>query len=98
MEKKYRHTELNNEELKKLFTSGSMPISYNCLAGNEEGKALLKKYKLDLDIRYKDLTAEGVKLCHENGIKVNAWTVDDPNAAAALIEMGVDCITSNILE
>lgn len=42
MEKKYRHTELNNEELKKLFTS--MPISYNYLAGNEEGKALLKKY------------------------------------------------------
>ena len=42
MEKKYRHTELNDEKLKKLFTS--MPISYNYLAGNEEGKALLKKY------------------------------------------------------
>ena len=36
MEKKYRHTELNNEELKKLFTSGSMPVSYHNLAGNTD--------------------------------------------------------------
>ena len=33
---KYRHVELDNEELKKLITSGSMPISYNYLAGNTE--------------------------------------------------------------
>lgn len=46
MEKKYRHTELNNEELKKLFTSGSMPISYHNLAGNtEKAEEARKEYE-----------------------------------------------------
>ena len=53
---------------------------------------------LDLDIHYKALTAENVALCHENGIKVNCWTVDDPAEAEKLIGYGVDYITSNILE
>lgn len=37
-------------------------------------------------------------MLHKKGILVNCWTVDDPTAAAALIEMGVDFITSNILQ
>lgn len=53
---------------------------------------------LDLDIHYKALTAENVALCHEKGIKVNCWTVDDPAEAEKLIGYGVDYITSNILE
>lgn len=35
---------------------------------------------------------------HENGIKVNVWTVDSLKAAEKMVEMGVDYITSNILE
>ena len=53
---------------------------------------------LDLDIRYTALTAENIALLKSKGIKVNCWTVDDPAAAAQLIEWGVDFITSNILE
>ena len=58
----------------------------------------LKKYHLDLDIHWKALTAENIKACHDNGIKVNAWTVDDPEKAAELVSWGIDYITSNILE
>lgn len=58
----------------------------------------LTAYGLDLDIHYKALTEENIALCHEKGIKINCWTVDDPEAAARLIEWGVDYITSNILE
>lgn len=58
----------------------------------------LKKYSLDLDIAWPALTAENIKACHENGIKVNAWTVDDPEKAAELVSWGIDFITSNILE
>lgn len=58
----------------------------------------LKKYRLDLDIHFKGLTEEKVKMCHDNGIVVNAWTVDDPRDAEELIGWGVDYITSNILE
>ena len=32
------------------------------------------------------------------GIKVNCWTVDDPEIAERLVSWGVDYITSNILE
>ena len=58
----------------------------------------LKKNSMDLDIYHKSLTEERIALCHENGIKVNCWTVDDPERAAELISWGIDYITSNILE
>jgi len=58
----------------------------------------LKAGNMDLDIYYKTLTEDRIALCHENGIKVNCWTVDDPAVAEKLISWGVDYITSNILE
>ena len=58
----------------------------------------LKAESMDLDIYYEALTEERIALCHENGIKVNCWTVDDPAAAERLISWGIDYITSNILE
>ena len=58
----------------------------------------LLEYHLDLDIYHKALTAENVKACHDAGIKVNCWTVDDPADAERLAGYGVDFITSNILE
>lgn len=58
----------------------------------------LQAHALDLDIYYKALTEENVKACHDAGIKVNCWTVDDPEEARRLIAYGVDFITTNILE
>ena len=58
----------------------------------------LKEHKLDLDMCYKGLTKELLDLCHENGIKVNVWTVDDKDLAEELAAWGVDMITTNILE
>ena len=52
----------------------------------------------DVDVRYKDLTAEAVARFHAAGLQVNCWTVDDPEKAAPLVAMGVDYITTNILE
>ena len=58
----------------------------------------LKAHNLDLDIYYKSLSKDKVKLLHKNGIEVNCWTVDDADDAKKLISWGVDYITSNILE
>lgn len=58
----------------------------------------LKEKNFGLDIYYPELTKERVELIHSLGLEVNCWTCDSADAAAALIEMGVDCITSNILE
>ena len=58
----------------------------------------LKAYRMGLDIHYSQLTGERVALLHEMGIEVNCWTVDDPEIGRELAQMGVDYITSNILE
>ena len=58
----------------------------------------LKAHNLDLDIRFTALTEELVKACHDNGIIVNCWTVNEPEDAERLISWGVDYITTNILE
>ena len=58
----------------------------------------LVQNKLNLDIYYKRLSKENVNQIHSRGIKVNCWTCDDKADADELIEMGVDFITTNILE
>ncbi len=58
----------------------------------------LCKNNLDLDIYYKQLNAENIKLLHSKGIKVNCWTCDDKDIAEKIVSYGVDFITSNILE
>lgn len=37
-----------------------------------------------------------VRRAHEAGLLVNVWTVDDPERMAALVEMGVDGICTNV--
>jgi glycerophosphoryl diester phosphodiesterase len=38
---------------------------------------------------------ETVKRCHENGVKVNVWTVDDGEAMKLMLKSGVDGIITN---
>ena len=59
---------------------------------------ILKAHHLDLDIKYSSLSAEQVRACHEAGIEVNVWTVNEAADAERLAGYGVDYITSNILE
>ncbi len=58
----------------------------------------MKEHRLDLDILHKRVTAELVELIHANGFEINVWTVDSPERAEELVDLGVDYITSNILE
>lgn len=64
---------------------------------NEE-IARLKRDKIDVDVWCIELTKEQIDACHEAGLKVNCWTVDDKERAAELASYGIDYITSNILE
>ena len=64
----------------------------------EELLQTLIEQRLGLDSYYKVLTAEVVAQLHAAELEVNCWTVDDPAWAAKLVDMGVDYITSNILE
>ena len=71
------------------------------LTGREVGDSeieFMKKYNLNLDIAYRQLSKPLVKKLHKNGIKVNCWTCDSKEDAENLVKMGVDFITTNILE
>ena len=53
---------------------------------------------MDADIYYESLTKEFVDTMHKNGRVVNVWTVDTLEDANRMLGLGVDMITSNILE
>jgi glycerophosphoryl diester phosphodiesterase len=54
--------------------------------------------KMDVDVGHGSLNEENIKLLHDAGVKINCWTVDNPERAEQLAKMGVDFITTNILE
>lgn len=74
------------------------PVQYLFSEINEEVIEKSIAAKFDVDVHYPELTAEYVKRFHDAGLKVNCWTVDSPEDAERLVEIGVDYITSNILE
>lgn len=74
------------------------PMQFLTGKWTEELPQNLKERNIGLDIYYPELTKERVDIIHSLGLEVNCWTVDDPQWAQKLVEMGVDYITSNILE
>ena len=48
-----------------------------------------------VNLKYSIIDEKVVELAKENGIEVLAWTVDDPNKAKELTEIGVVAITTN---
>lgn len=64
----------------------------------EEIKQTLYQYHFELDIEYPWLSKELIDELHSHNVLVNCWTTDSPKRAEILIEMGVDFITTNLLE
>jgi len=58
----------------------------------------LSRDKIDVDVWCKELTEEQIKACHEAGLTVNCWTVDEIVDAEKFRAWGIDYITTNILE
>ena len=70
------------------------------LVGQIDAEVLetLNQYSLDADVLYESLLPETVCAVHEAGHQVNVWTVDNVDTAIRMAELGVDFITTNILE
>lgn len=65
---------------------------------DDETFEFCKEYNFGLDVHHKALSKEELKKYHKAGLKVNVWTVDDVNRAKEFVKMGVDYITTNIIE
>ena len=87
---------MNMQDIRRLLPE--QKAQYLVGAWDDGLLEVLKKDSLDLDIAGSQVPPELVRLLHENGIEINCWTVDSPELAIKLVEMGVDYITSNILE
>ena len=56
------------------------------------------EYNLEIDCICTVLNEESIPLLKQHGIKINCWTVNDAFTAEKLVDLGVDYITTNILE
>lgn len=74
------------------------PAQWLTCDAKPETIATLVEHHMDIDAYFTCLTKENVQEMHDKGIVVNCWTVDKLEDAQKLIEIGVDQITSNILE
>ena len=64
----------------------------------EEHIKTLLQYNLDVDVYYNNINKEQIKLCHDNNIKVNIWTVNDQQIANLYASYNVDYITTNFIK
>ena len=82
--------------LRKHFPSADAQF----LSGNIEQDTVdfILNNGFDADIYHRAISKEFVDLMHENGRVVNVWTVDKLEDAERVKSLGVDMITSNILE
>ena len=84
-----------------LYVKEKLPaqkVQFLCSEYTDGLVETLKKDGMDLDINRKAVTKELIDLCHENGVEINAWTVDELEQAQSFVDMGIDYITTNIIE
>ena len=55
-------------------------------------------HQMGIDIYYKNLTLDLFHLFKSHNLEINCWTLDDKEVANKFIELGIDYITTNILE
>lgn len=83
--------------LRELLPKGELQFLWHGEVTDELVR-MIKDHSLDLDISHGNLTKELIDMFHNEGIKVNAWTVDDPERGQQLVDWGIDFITTNILQ
>ena len=86
----------NLVELRKKFPEAS--AQYLTAECTEEEIAFMIKNRLDADLYLGCVTPEKITQLHKAGLLVNVWTIDTLEDARLMKAVGVDMITSNILE
>lgn len=74
------------------------PLQYLTRELREDIFEAARACRIDLDTDWKSVTKEWVDRLHHAGLKLNAYTINDPEVAERFADWGVDYITTNILE
>ena len=86
----------NLVELRKLYPTADAQYLLGDMSEREF--QFVVENRLDVDMCCPSVTKEQVERLHQEGLKVNCWTVDDRESARRMLDCGVDFITTNILE
>lgn len=86
--------------LKNIYSDGNYQYLSNIESKEIQEEAIKTAINnnFDLDVNHNNLTLDFINKCKENNIKINVYTVDDKTRAEELINLGINYITSNILE
>lgn len=76
----------------------NQPVMFLFSEMSDEITEKLISDRIDVAVYHKELTKKAIETFHDAGLEVNCWTVDGEGRAESLIEMGVDYVTTNILE
>ena len=86
----------NLVKLRRILPEQSAQFLFSEVTDENFEKA--RAEKLDVDVKFSALTEENVKAFHDAGMVVNCWTVNEVADGERLAAIGVDFITTNILE
>ena len=85
-----------------IYLRGKLPANRMQFVGwTLEDESMLEtfaQHRISLDLCYTGINADLVRSAHNCGLEVNAWVVNDFEAAQQMIDCGVDYLTTNILE
>lgn len=76
----------------------TLPCQYLMVEPTQEKLDYCFKYHMGIDIYYKFLTKPLIDEFHSRNLLVNCWTVNEIEDGNLLASLGVDFITTNILE
>lgn len=74
------------------------PVQYLVRELREDVFEVANANRMDIDTDWKSVTKEWVDRLHRAGLKLNAYTINDPEVAERFADWGMDYITTNILE
>lgn len=81
---KYLRTHYSDLKLQWLCSTNVLDYVDWCIDNN-----------ISIDVEYNSCTKELVDKCHNNGLIVNIWTMNDESLLQKYLDMGVDMITSD---
>ena len=86
------------ERIREKNKDAAMQLLTGVKTTNQESVDWCLEHQASLDAYYQSLTLNQIRTIHNAHLYVNAWTVNQRADADILIKMGVDMITSDLLQ